>query len=58
MFSRVDFRKDEKKKKKKKREIENEEGKHFGECLVGRERGENDDGTRVFSLGPAKKFSP
>ena len=47
-----------KRKKKKKREIENEEGKHFGECLVGRERGENDDGTRVFSLGPAKKFSP
>ena len=56
MFSRVDFRKDEKKKRKKS-EIENEEGKFFGECLVGRDTGKNDGENQVFSPRPTKKFS-
>ena len=47
MFDRVDFREDEKKRR------ENEEGKLFGGCLIGRERWENDG---VFFLSPLKTF--
>ena len=46
-----------KEKKEKKSEIENEEGKFFGECLVGRDREKNDGENQVFSPRPTKKFS-
>ena len=43
MFGRVDFREDEKKMR------ENEKGKLFEKCLLGRVIGENDGGPLVFS---------
>ena len=49
MFGRVDFREDENKMR------ENEEIKLFEECLVGREREENDNGTHMFSLQTHQK---
>ena len=42
VFGKVDFREDGKKKKKMRR-------KNFLECLVGREREENDGGIHMFS---------